>query len=308
VVVALGLTLACAAERQAARPGRAPVEARAAVDRAVATTGDLLTYTVTVEHDPGIEVEIPEAGAEIAGFRIVDFGRKPARAVAGRRSEERWYQLRADLVGSYVLPPVAVRWRRGPAGETGTIETSEIFVEVASVLAAEGEATDIRDVKALRRIARGLPRWALLGAVALLAAGAGTALWLWRRRSAPAAPPLPPHEVAFRALDALRGIDVADPAALRRFHFRISEVIRAYVEARFGLNASDLTTEEILPGLAHLDGLAPAEAATLARFLLATDRVKFAAHTPDEAAIRDTYEAALSFVEATRPAPLAEAA
>ena len=49
-----------------------PVEVRATVDKAVATTGDRITYTVAVQHQPGIEVEIPEIGAEIAGLRIID--------------------------------------------------------------------------------------------------------------------------------------------------------------------------------------------------------------------------------------------
>ena len=42
---------------------------------------------------------------------------------------------------------------------------------------------------------------------------------------------------------------------MRRFHFEISEVIRAYVENRFFLNATDLTTEEIVAQLGDLRGL-----------------------------------------------------
>ena len=70
------MALACA--RESVDPSEAeerlPVEARAAVDRAVATTGDLITYSIVVEHDPSYEIEVSEAGAEIAGFRITDVG------------------------------------------------------------------------------------------------------------------------------------------------------------------------------------------------------------------------------------------
>ncbi len=301
-----------------------PVEVRASVDRAVATTGDLITYRIEIEHDPAFEVEVPEAGSEIAGFRIVDAGREPSRRRQDRVLEERWYTLRADLVGSYVLPPVEVGYRRAleegatapvpdVGSESGAVRTSEIFVEVESVLpdagAEGGEAADIRDIKPLRRIERPIDwRWAAAAALALAAAAAG--YLLWRRRSRPPAPVEPPHLAAFRALEALRGLDVADPEALRRFYFGLSEALRAYIEDRFGLNATDLTSEEILLRTAELEGLGTPELESLERFLVDTDRVKFAEHRPGEAEISATYERALGFVEATRPpeTELAEAA
>jgi hypothetical protein len=286
---------------------RAPVEAATAVDRAVATTGDVITYSVTVDHDPGFEIELPEPGAEIAGFRIFDLGREEPTENRGRRIEIRWYKLRADIVGSYVLPPVTVLYRPAEspaesAAEWQTIETSAIFVEVESVLPADGEAADIRGLKPLRDVRRGLPwLWIALGLTALVLAAA--AVWFWRRRPRPVAPPIPPHVLAFSELDTLRGTDFDDPVAVRRFHFRISEVLRAYVEGRWGLNATDLTTEEILPELSGLADLQASEVHRLTAFLRATDHVKFAEHQPPTSEIEQTWEAALSFVEATRPRP-----
>ena len=308
-------------EPEAADEPRPPVETRSRVDRAVATTGDVITYSVTVDYDPAYEVEIPEPGAEIAGFRIIDVGREEPRDVRGRRVEERWYKLRADLVGSYVLPPVTVTYREagppdGPAegveeagaaeageAEAQTVETSEIFIEVESVLPADGEVTDIRDLKPLRQIERPAPWWwyAAAGAAVVLALAA---FLLWRRRREPAAaPPRPAHEIAFEALERLRHTDFDDLDAMRRFHFEISEVVRAYVEGRFGLNATDLTTEEIFDHLGELAELDGESNRRLRLFLIATDRVKFAAHEPPEEEIGETYEGALSFVEATRERP-----
>ena len=274
----------------------------------MATTGDVINYTVTVDHDPALEIELPEPGAEIAGFRIFDLGRDEPAERGGRRVESRWYKLRADLVGSYVLPPVTVRYR--PAGsdeDWQTVETSAIFVEVESVLPADGEASDIRALKPLRRVRRGPPWLWIAGGLAALALAAGAA-WRWYRRPRPAAPPVPPHVLAFGELEALRGSDFDDPAAVRRFHFRISEIVRAYVEGRWGLNATDLTSEEIVPQLAGLADLPAAEAARLAEFLRATDRVKFAEHRPPPPEIEQTWERALGFVEATRPRPEPETA
>ncbi len=319
---AMLLLFACGrppAEVAAPPEPRPPVETRSRVDRAVATTGDVITYTVTVDHDPGYEVELSETGADIAGFRIIDIGSEEPTEAGGRRILERWYKLRADLVGSYVLPPVEVAFRPvtesdaeanaedAAAAEDDTeagfqsVRTSEIFIEVQSVLPEDGEATGIRGLKPLREVKTPRPWWlrsAVKGTVLLLGL---LGAWLWRhRRKQTVVPPRPAHEIAYEALERLRQIDFEDSVAVRRFHFEISEVVRGYVESRFTLNATDLTTEEITAALDQVRGLAGDDNMLLRRFLAATDQVKFAAHEPSEEEITDTYEGALSFVEATR--------
>jgi hypothetical protein len=304
---------------------RAPVEVQAAVDRAVATTGDLITFRVTVDYDSAWEVLIPEPGSEIAGFRIVDIGREEPVEIEGRVVEDRYYRLRADLVGSYVLPPVTVSFRPGlpsepqSKGSQGNVEeswseasTSEIFVEVESVLPAEGQAEDIRDLKPLRDVRRRPPwLWIGLGALAAIAVALAAGWWVrrWRRRLS-LVPPRPAHEIAFEALATLRRTDFDDPEAVRRFYFQISETVRFYVENRFALNATDLTTEEILDWLDLGEGPGEGQGGELKQFLQETDQVKFAHQEPTQQDIEGTYERALGFVEATREPdePLEEAA
>ena len=294
------LAIACSPEPA---PGESevplsPVRVSVQVDKAVATTGDLIEYSIEIDHAEGVVVEIPESGAEISGFRIVDTGQDPPRTEDGRVRLRSWYKLRADLLGSYILPALVLNYTNAD-GVRATLETSQIFVEVASVLPEDGAATDIRDVKALREIESPWPWvWIVLG-VALLCLVLG---WLWWRRRSPEADAVasrPPHEIAFDALSQLRSTDFQDLASLRRYYFEISEVVRTYVEGRFGLNATDLTTEEIVPRLSGL--VAVEEEDRLRRFLVETDGVKFAAQRPSEAEIEATYESALLFVESTVP-------
>lgn len=312
LVAFVAVTLvACASDEPAGdAEAKPPAELRASVDRTAATTGDLITYTVEVERDPEVEVELDEPGADVAGFRIVDLGRAPVETLAsGRLLERRWYELRADLVGSYVLPALTATYSE-PSGPGGDLEAGEISVEVESVLPEDlSEATDIRDIKPLRRIDTAAS-WLLWTGLALAAAALGLAAWWWRRRrpdgSAPEAPPVPPYDLAIRELERLRRTDFSDLRELRRYYFAVSSAIRAYVEGRFGLNATDLTTEEILGRLGGLARLEPLQARRLERFLVATDQVKFAAHLPAPEEIERTYEQALGFVTATRPREDAE--
>jgi hypothetical protein len=368
----LALAGAClkATEERPAEP-LPPVSAAASVDKAVATTGDVITYSVVVEHDAKIKVEVPEAGAAIAGFRIIDTGTDPAVTKKGRTTVKRWYTLRADLVGSYILPPVVVRYREpevpgtapqgsaekgnhpvigreGPQGGEGslrdtpprtaaaddggttekapgtpagaptvtetesarddsgikTLSTSEIFVEVKSVLPKDGEAKDIRDLKPIIVPKKPVWPWVAGGAgLLLLMIGVGAVVWYRRRRRPIVVPPPPPHEVAYAALDALRNTDFANPEAVRQYFYALSEILRAYIEGRFALNATDLTTEEILPHIADLPLLASEQRGKLKEFLFATDLVKYAQHEPKKEEIEAAYDRALTFVETTTERP-----
>jgi hypothetical protein len=305
-LAAATFALGCAAGESAGdAQGKPPAELRASVDRTTATTGDLITYTVEVERDPRVEVAFDDPGADIGGFRVVDLGRTPAETLpSGRLLDRRWYELRADLVGSYVLPALTATYSE-PSGPGGDLEAGEISVEVESVLPDDrSEATDIRDIKPLRRIDT-VASWLLWTALALAVAALGLAAWWWRRRRRDGAvsetPPVPPYDLAIGELERLRRTDFSDLRELRRYYFAVSSVVRTYVEGRFGLNATDLTTEEILNRLGGLVRLDPPQARRLERFLVATDQVKFAAHLPVTEEIERTYEQALGFVTATRP-------
>lgn len=311
----LGLVLAgCSGPRSDPDASRPPVEVRAGIDRAVATLGDRITWTVTVDRAAEVEVDVPPLGDDLDGLTVVDAGQREETR-ANRVVEEHWVRLRVDEVGTHEIPPVTVSFRppgqpeaEDPepeeAGPPSTVETSPLSLEVESVLERAGaEVTDIRGLKPLAGPQAPSP-WVWIVGAALLALATFVVLWLRRRRrTQPEAPPRPAHEVALERISALAGLDLSDPSSVRRFHFEISEAVRAYVEARFGLNATDLTTEEIVVSLPSVRDLQAEPAKSLRRFLLATDRVKFADHQPSEGEIREVLERARSFVEATVPPP-----
>ncbi len=134
--------------------------------------------------------------------------------------------------------------------------------------------TDILDIKPMASLP---PDWtwlwwllAGLAAVGLIAAG--YLLWRrWRARSRAVPPPPPAHEVATQALDLLE----QDAPPPREHYFRLSTIFRGYVEAAFGCNALEMTTEELLPRLAELP-LHPDLADRSRAFLRAAEPVKFA--------------------------------
>jgi len=170
---------------------------------------------------------------------------------------------------------------------------------------------DIRDIKPVVEVPLGVPWWLVaLGVLVALAILAALVVWARRRRRprAPAAPPEPVDAHALRLLAQAQRELGDDPEEAQRYYFRISEIVRAYVEARFALNATDLTTEEIAGRLAGVAEFPGTERPRLLALLTAADTVKFAKREPTGTERGDTYEQAVRFVTTTRPAPRASEA
>jgi hypothetical protein len=125
--------------------------------------------------------------------------------------------------------------------------------------------TDIRDIKPPVGMEDG-PGWGgwLLGAFAL--ATVGLAVWRWRRGHA--------GEAGLREVRAGLARLAAEDAGLddRTFYYRLAELLRRGIEARWGFAATAMTSEEILDHLVAFDpprALMPAVTETLGRADLA---------------------------------------
>ncbi|MBM3859108.1 MAG: hypothetical protein FJ395_05595 [Verrucomicrobia bacterium] len=135
-------------------------------------------------------------------------------------------------------------------------------------------------------------------AAALTSVAIGAALfWWWKRQQpqvvTPAVAPLTPYEIAMRALQQLR----EENPVIEIFYTRLSDIVRHYIEERFGLRAPERTTEEFLAEA----NLPAGQMALLGAFLQECDLVKFARHQPDASDRQRAFAAAEKFVEETKP-------
>jgi hypothetical protein len=136
------------------------------------------------------------------------------------------------------------------------------------------------------------PLWIGLGALG----GMALVLLAWfllfgarrrRVRRAAAQAPIdnrPPEEIALEKLRALASSGLLDADDRRPFTFAVSEIVREYLGRRFGFEALEMTTAELLVKLEKAGG-PPAARVEVARWLDATDLVKYAglSTTRDEA-------------------------
>jgi hypothetical protein len=147
-----------------------------------------------------------------------------------------------------------------------------------------------------------LPFWIGGGVVLALLLCAAVAILLWRRRPKSVAPPprIPAHLMALAELRKLGGENLIEKGEIKTFYQRLSDILRRYIENRFGLRAPEETTEEFLESLRYNETLNRNYRALLEAFLNECDLVKFAEYTPQTQDIQRAFDSCKSFIIGTQ--------
>jgi hypothetical protein len=121
------------------------------------------------------------------------------------------------------------------------------------------------------------------------------------------APPLPPHKQAINELDHIKEEKLWQQGRNKEYYTRITETLRRYIDGRFGVNAMEMTSGDILDSI-KAENEADSVTDNLKQILVLADFVKFAKHNPlpdeNELSMMNAY----LFVNQTKPSePLPEA-
>ena len=113
-------------------------------------------------------------------------------------------------------------------------------------------------------------------------------------------PELPGHVVAIMELEKLHTQKLWQSNRHKQYYTRLTDILRKYLESRFGIQALEMTSDEIL---AQTQKLLLTERASgqLRDLLKLADLVKFAKLTPSAEENEEAYDKAYYFVEDTKP-------
>ena len=301
VLALLAITALIAPPRLAAQS-----RIRAAVDTTQATLGDRITLTVTVDHPAGSKVAWPDS-LDLKPFDVIQARTAPDEQHGDTLRSTATITVAPFQLGDIEIPSFDVAVV-GPGDGVDTLATDAFGVRVVSV--GTDESGDIRDIRGPMSIPLSILRVALwiLAGLALVLAG----WWAARRRrggrrpsasvAAPAAPARPPHEVALEALARLEASPLLERGQVKEYHIEASDILRTWVQGRFGVGAPEMTTDEVLEGLRRA-GVEREVRDGLRRFLDPCDMVKFAKVRPTPDASRATLALGRTLVESTIPAP-----
>lgn len=165
-------------------------------------------------------------------------------------------------------------------------------------IASGVSAEDIRDIRGPKD---DRPEWILPAVIAGAGLAALAGYGVWRRRRVRPVPGPSPLELAERRLEQIRRL--MTPVDSYRFAVEISAVVREYIEHRFAVGATQLTTEEFLRKMLESSDAALARhRLLLSDFLHQCDIVKFADVRLTLDAMGSLHRSALLFVrEAAGP-------
>ncbi len=282
----------------------------ASLDRTEAHVGDRLTLTVSaIARAPmAASVRLP-LKLDLGKFEVLDSSMTDRDLGAGNGARRFTLQIAAYETGELELPPIALEYTDGK-GARRTVTTTPIAVQVKSLVGDDQGAAPqpLKGQRSVmvedRRIFTAL-YWAGAGAAALIVLLIARAVVRRRRRRprlAPVVPARPPDEVALERLAELRRRGEFGVDGYRPFHFELSEIVRAFLGARFGFDSLELTTTELVEELGRIhNALLDPQRGAILDLLAASDLVKFAKAGSDDAAARAALDAAEAIVQATRP-------
>lgn len=300
-----------------------PVQLRVTASKDRVTVAEPLELTIEVEAPDDIIIRMPQFGSKIDEFNVRGLDEPLAETRDGERTYRRDYHLDSYASGSHAIPSVTVSYGdRTDANDhqsdadhadaspddsgMAQVSTDPIDIEVTSLLEGEFDPAKFHDVKAVATLPRDRTwvwiYWsagAVLAAVLLIAVIRVIRNRVKRARKVPI--PLP-HEWAMNQLQALAEQNLVQRGEIKTFYYRLSEIVRTYIELRFRLMAPERTTEEFLAELRSSNRLSTAHKLLLGEFLEACDRVKYALHRPGQPEIDNVFNTARDFVRQTRPA------
>jgi len=285
-------------------PSEAPISIISSTDRSTITIGDLITYTVIIEHEKTVNVILPSLGENLGGFEIRDYTVYDPVKEKDRIIDRVDYIISTFETGEFEIPPVEVRYTIPPDTEEHTLKTESIKITVESL--KPSEEGDIRDIKSPWEIEydwRLLLFYGLAGLFVVLLV-IGTLIYLRKKRKGETIiprkrqPKRPPHEIAYEELQRLEESDFLKKGKIKIYYSEIADIIRKYTENRFQIEAMELTTCQLLDALENIQEENLIE--LYRKLLELCDLVKFAKFFPEPEKHLEAIQQARKIVDKTR--------
>lgn len=307
------LIILCAVTACSLQAGAAATQVKARLDSVKVLMGRLTALHLEVVENEGTNGSFPALNAahdgiiRICGDSVelrAGFKRDTAKIGSGRIQINYDIPVQAFDSGTYVLPPFVY-----VAGRD-TARSNELILQVVPVPVTEdAQISDYATVMDPldKSILDYLPQWMidwwwLIVAILLLV---GLTVWGYLRYRdrgyvLPKKPEPSPYVVAMSELKQLKSGKLWERGLEKDYFTRLTDILRVYLDRRFGINAMEMTSDQIVKTLS--DNSAIKEKRRYVRDILTmADFVKFAKVRPLPTDSVSALENAERFVEETKP-------
>ena len=205
--------------------------------------------------------------------------------------------IMVDTLDTLQVPPLTLSFTDADEKER-KIMSNPLQLKVISALKGEVDALDVKSIKGIMPVGRGLWKkgWPYMSVVlaALLAFGIW---WFVRKRKIKREEVTysdPPYSVALKALDDLKGSGLFEKGEIKAYYFSLSEIVRKYMEGIRPFPAYEYTTDEIAARIDH------EEDGEVIKLLRQTDLIKFADNRPTAMQKEEHWSQARKYVDVTK--------
>lgn len=290
-------------------------EIRATLRPDTVLIGDRFSIEVLVDKDMMQLVSFPSFDGGKMSEKIEILSETPLDTLEqnGRRQVLRKaYELTSFDAGVYDLGGYPVLY--GDKNITDTLYSRQPLRLVVNTFPVDTEKDTVYDIKAPEQAPLLVSEFAGYVAAAFISALIAAALVILIRRMLAARrkhegkdgrpiPSIAPHVRAIKDLETLHNQKLWQSGKTKTYFTRLTDIIRIYLNGRYGINAMEMTSDEIMKAVGSIS-LSERNRTDLLNILLTADLVKFAKHTPSPEKNDSLYDAAYYFVEDTKEQPV----
>ena len=249
------------------------------VDTADILVGEQTTLHVTVTTDPNRRIIIPlPSDTLMTGVEVISVSDADSTVADGRLVIRRDILVTSFDSSLYLLPPfIAIDGADTIASNQVALKVSTVPVDVDN----PEKFYDIKDVWKPPFVLADYYPWifGVLTALFLICV-IGYLVQRYRRHRSevpvkPADPELPPYETAIRELDSIKDQKLWQQGLNKEYYTQVTDTLRRYISRRYGVNAMEKTSEEIL-AIIERETDERSVYDTLRQVLRLSDYVKFA--------------------------------
>ena len=249
------------------------------VDTADILIGEQTTLHVTVTTDPNRRIIIPlPSDTLMTGVEVISVSDADSTVADGRLVIRRDILVTSFDSSLYLLPPfIAIDGADTIASNQVALKVSTVPVDVDN----PEKFYDIKDVWKPPFVLADYYPWifGILSTLFIICV-IGYLVQRYRRRQSeapvkPAEPELPPYEVAIRELDSIKDQKLWQQGLNKEYYTQVTDTLRRYISRRYGVNAMEKTSEEIL-AIIERESDERSVYDTLRQVLRLSDFVKFA--------------------------------
>ncbi len=284
------------------------VSVSASFDTSRIYIGDQIFYTITIDQPSDIKLQLlPLKDTLCKNIEIVSGPRLDTAVSSNNRLRiNSKYLITSFDSGFYQVPPAYAEIKN----ESGIRRFYSGYapLEVIRVKIAPNDTTAkifdiIKPYKAPVTLGEILP-WALLGVIAAALVW-GIMILIRKLKKSKKSPepiinPDPAHVLAFRDLEKLKLEQLWQKGEVKMYYSRLTEILRQYLENRYGVYSLEMTTSETLEALVRTGFKKDETYSDLKTILNGSDLVKFAKYKPEPSENEIHFENSWKFVETTR--------